>query len=243
MFDVGGHQLYMRCSGRGSPTVVYLHGYIHDAFGGGSQNAGTIPSLLEAKHQVCVYDRANVGRSDAVEGPLTGEDSVEDLHALLRAASIPPPYLLLGASWGGTTSLIYAATHPSDVAGMVLLDPPLPTGNELDKRFLPPEDRLGRDDWKDSLEQVDQYATCEEALKLLRGEQDIPVTFVALKHQDLDASWPVEEMSAAIRKDQRDLMRRFPEGRTVTVDAPHYMEPVIPDQIARWVEEVAEQAS
>ena len=111
----------------------------------------------------------------------------------------------------------------------------------VDKRFLPPQDRLGRDDWKDSTEQVDQYTTCEQALGLLRGEQDIPVRFVALEDQDLDPSWPVDEMAAAIRKDQRDLMRRFPNGTIVTVDTPHYMEPVIPDQIAGWVEEVAEE--
>lgn len=240
-FDVGGHKLYLRCSGQGSPTVVYLHGYIHDPSGGGSRNAGSIPALLGAKHQVCVYDRANVGRSEQVKGPLTGRDSVKDLHELLRAANISPPYLLLGASWGGTTSLMYAAIHPSDVAGMVLLDPPLPTSNELDKRFLPPEDRLGRDDWKNSTEQVDQYTTCEQALKLLKGEQRIPVTFVALKHQDLDPSWPVVEMTAAIRKDQRELMHRFPGGKIVVVDVPHYMEPVIPERIAGWVEEVAEE--
>ena len=27
-FDVGGHKLYMRCRGDGSPTIVYMHGSI-----------------------------------------------------------------------------------------------------------------------------------------------------------------------------------------------------------------------
>ena len=36
-FDVGGHELYIRCVGAGSPTIVYLHGYIFDPAGGGSQ--------------------------------------------------------------------------------------------------------------------------------------------------------------------------------------------------------------
>jgi hypothetical protein len=72
-FDVGGHKLYMRCQGTGSPTVVYLHGYIHDPSGGGSASAGTIPDLLATRNRVCVYDRANVGRSEPVAGPLRPE--------------------------------------------------------------------------------------------------------------------------------------------------------------------------
>ena len=64
-FDVGGHKLHMRCQGSGSPTVVYLHGYIHDSSGGGSVNAGAIPDQLATRSRVCVYDRANVGLGDA----------------------------------------------------------------------------------------------------------------------------------------------------------------------------------
>ena len=85
-FDVGGHKLYLRCTGEGSPTVVYLHGYIFDPSGGDSSNSGQIPSLLEDENRVCIYDRANVGQSDSVKGPLTGKSSIQDLHALLDAA-------------------------------------------------------------------------------------------------------------------------------------------------------------
>ena len=136
-FDVGGHKLYLRCSGQGSPTVVYLHGY-----GGTSDNAGSLPSLLEGERRVCVYDRANVGQSDQVDGPLTGMDSVKDLHGLLTTAKLPAPYVLLGGSWGGLIASMYAATYPDEVIGMLLLDPALPTDNELEARFLPPKDRL-----------------------------------------------------------------------------------------------------
>jgi hypothetical protein len=39
---------------------------------------------------------------------------------------------------------------------VVLLDSRLPTGKQLDARFVPPQGRLGRDDWKQALEEVDQ---------------------------------------------------------------------------------------
>jgi hypothetical protein len=83
LFDVGGHQLYLKCEGSGSSTVVYLHGFIETPAGGGSQNAGLVPRLLQEHAQVCVYDRANVGHSGSLLGPLTGKASVTDLHRLL----------------------------------------------------------------------------------------------------------------------------------------------------------------
>jgi pimeloyl-ACP methyl ester carboxylesterase len=81
-FDVGDHELYLKCEGSGSPTVVYLHGFIADPTGGGSQNADRIPSLLRDRSRVCIYDRANVGRSGKVAGRLTGADAIRDLHRL-----------------------------------------------------------------------------------------------------------------------------------------------------------------
>jgi pimeloyl-ACP methyl ester carboxylesterase len=242
MYDVGGHELYLHCEGTGSPTVVYLHGFIFNSSGGGSTNAGELPTLLGDEHQVCVYDRANVGQSDQVPGPLTGKDSVEDLHALMGAADLPRPVMLLGASWGGLLASMYAATYPDDVAGMVLLDPQLPTGNELD-RFLPPEQRLAEGAWKDNLEQVDQYVTCEEALALLQGQQQFPVSFIATEKLDIDPALPVEAMTKAIREDQAKLMSHYPQGEITTVDAPHYMEPVIPERIEEEVEKVAARIS
>jgi uncharacterized protein with LGFP repeats len=38
--------------------------------------------------------RTATGVSETVDGPLTGNDSVEDLHALLAAADVPEPSVL-----------------------------------------------------------------------------------------------------------------------------------------------------
>src|SRR5262245_42950335 len=77
LFDVGGgRNLYLHCEGTGAPTVVYLRR-------GQSSNAGRIPELLRDDYRFCVYDRANVGRSDPAPGPRSPADAVEDLHTLL----------------------------------------------------------------------------------------------------------------------------------------------------------------
>ena len=82
--------------------------------------------LLAGQVRVCTYDRLNVGRSDRATGRHTGADSVRDLHALLDAAAVPEPYLLVGFSFGGLLAIMYAGTYPDQVMGMVSLDGSLP---------------------------------------------------------------------------------------------------------------------
>lgn len=233
-FDVGGYELYMRCSGTGAPTVVYLHGYIDSPGFGGHSSALAIQDLLDEDYRVCVYDRPNVGLSDSVEGPLDGESSVADLHGLLDAAGVEPPYVLLPASFGGLIADIYAATYPDEVVGMVQLDCSLPGDvEEIDERFLPPEERPQHDEWMSALEQLDPLATYMQARALEADLPVIPLTFLA--SPDLP---PDPDMAAAIRKLQRKFVNHFSPGRLFRLDVPHYMEPAIPERIAQEVRRV-----
>jgi pimeloyl-ACP methyl ester carboxylesterase len=71
---------------------------------------------------VVLYDRAGLGWSDPGPWPTTGKRIVADLHALLDATRIPPPYVLVGHSVAGFHVRLYAARHPERVAGLVLVD-------------------------------------------------------------------------------------------------------------------------
>lgn len=229
-FEVGGHRLYMECRGTGSPTVVYLHGSVRVR--GGRRNAGEVPALLDDRHRVCVYDRANVGASDQVDGPLTGKDSATDLHALLSRAGVSGPYVLLGASLGGAISDIYAASYPKDVAGMVLLDSTLPAYLDIYKRLFPPGSGPRPGEWRSEAEKLDRLATFRQAGKVQGRMPKIPVTYIAA------ALELPPKITAAIRAAQRRFVKRFSPGRLIVVNAPHGMESVIPERIAQEVERV-----
>jgi pimeloyl-ACP methyl ester carboxylesterase len=54
--------------------------------------------------------------------PRTALDVVGDLHALLAAARLPGPYLLVGHSLGGLFARLYAQTYPDQVCGIVFVD-------------------------------------------------------------------------------------------------------------------------
>ena len=118
--------MYLQCWGEGSPTIVI------DAGGGEIQEyreyAATFTSRLAEQRRVCAYDRAGHGRSDpAPDKPRQLEDLTGDLHALLEAAGVEGPLVLVGNSFGGFTMAFYANRYAEDVAGVVLLDVPAPS--------------------------------------------------------------------------------------------------------------------
>ena len=137
--DVGGYRLRMYCRGRAAPTVVMESG-----FGWGGSVFADIQSTLVKTVRLCFYDRAGLGLSDRRKppGPVPAARVVEDLHALLTAARIKPPYVLGGWSLGGFFIRLYTKHYPDEVLGLVTLDgtpfglpavpPPTPGADLLD---------------------------------------------------------------------------------------------------------------
>jgi pimeloyl-ACP methyl ester carboxylesterase len=68
------------------------------------------------------YDRAGQGWSDVSPNPRTPVHLAGELKALLGKLDLHPPYILVGHSFGGLLTLIYAGCHPEEVAGIVLID-------------------------------------------------------------------------------------------------------------------------
>jgi pimeloyl-ACP methyl ester carboxylesterase len=76
--------------------------------------------------RACAYDRAGFGWSDAGPLPRTAGVIADELHTLLLRAAVRPPYVLVGHSFGGLVVRIFAARHPEQTAGLVLVDPAHP---------------------------------------------------------------------------------------------------------------------
>lgn len=231
-FDVGGHELYVNCAGSGEPTIVYLHGAITESSVDPHSNATAIQNELSGEHRVCLYDRRNLGHSDTVDAPQRPADAISDLEMLLAAAEVKPPYVLLGASFGGLLSYLYMSEHPDDVVGMVLLDSPIPDELSLE-HLVPAKDRykaLDEEDEKESLERISHYRVFKAAAKHIGKEPDIPVTFLASTQEppsDVNAEYDRKYLRL-----RAEYVDRFSPGKLVEVDAPHFMEPAIPKQIA-----------
>jgi pimeloyl-ACP methyl ester carboxylesterase len=118
LVDLGGRRLHLWCSGAGAPAVILEAGA-----GAFSIDWALVQPQIAGSNRVCSYDRAGLGWSDS--GPNAGKPDaiVADLHALLAAAGVKPPYVMVGASMGGIYARLYDLAYPAEVAGMVLVDP------------------------------------------------------------------------------------------------------------------------
>jgi pimeloyl-ACP methyl ester carboxylesterase len=136
-FAVGdsGMELALVCWGEGSPTVVLETGgpNIEQWVGSGMVQA------LASTTRVCTYDRPGTGASDPPPDELRdADDAIATLKELLMVAEVDGPFVLLGRSFGGMIVTHYAAEHPDDVVGVVVLDTPAPSDqwSETDKEEL-----------------------------------------------------------------------------------------------------------
>lgn len=131
LVDVGGHRLHLSCTGSGSPTVVV------EAGGGAmAANLGWVTPAVAHDTTICVYDRAGRGWSEDADAPQDAVAISTDLHTLLQRAEVPGPYVIAGHSFGGLYALTFAAKHPDQVAGMVLIDS---TGPHYDVAGMAPD--------------------------------------------------------------------------------------------------------
>jgi pimeloyl-ACP methyl ester carboxylesterase len=114
LIDIGGRKLHLRCSGTGSPTVILMAG--GEAF---SIDWALVQPKVAERTRVCSYDRAGLAWSDSGPADETVEQTITDLHTLLRAAGEKGPYLLVGASIGGIYIRAYQRAYPDEVGGLI----------------------------------------------------------------------------------------------------------------------------
>ncbi|HVH87517.1 MAG TPA: alpha/beta hydrolase [Terriglobales bacterium] len=117
LVNVHGHQLHLYELGSGSPTVV-----LESGISASSLNWRTVQSEIAKFTRVCSYDRAGLGWSELCNQPCTPRLLANQLHSLLHTAGAPPPYLLVGHSFGGLIVRAFAALFPQETSGIVLVD-------------------------------------------------------------------------------------------------------------------------
>src|ERR1700722_9878115 len=130
LINVGALKMHMDCTGQGSPAVI-----LESGLGDSYVSWRKVQPQIAKFTRVCSYDRAGLGFSGPSSRPRTSQVMAEELHALLGAADIAPPYVLVGHSMGGFDVRLFASRYRSEVAGMVLVDSSHP---DQENRF-PPE--------------------------------------------------------------------------------------------------------
>jgi pimeloyl-ACP methyl ester carboxylesterase len=169
--DIGGYELAYECRGTGSPTIVTEAGY---------NTAGTsayfeLPDLLAPVSRVCAYDRAGTGTSD--ERPnakgITVMDEAAELRALLEGAGVDPPFVLVGHSFGGFVSRLFASAYREETAGLLLIESSHEDEIEAYRDLYGPDSPDA--DWIDGGDLLDIDATAEVLRTTAHDLGDMPL--------------------------------------------------------------------
>jgi pimeloyl-ACP methyl ester carboxylesterase len=119
-----GRRLHLDVTTRGSggPTVVFEAGAgLPSSFWGPTVDA--VVATIDGPVTLVVYDRAGTAWSDPTRRAPMPEQVVADLRDALGARGLHGPHLLVGHSIGGHYVREFAAAHPAEVSGVLLIDP------------------------------------------------------------------------------------------------------------------------
>ena len=223
--DIGsGVALRVRCTAGTGRTVI-----LDADLNGDMSEFALVQSELPATMHACAYDRAGEGQSSPPSrNGRTSADIAGDLHSLLTAAALPGPFVLVGNHFGGLFDLRYAAMYPGDVAGLVLLDPFLPTAFN---RFHPNCAGISPES---NNEGISVCTTLNKAASASLKPPDVPL--VVLSAAD-NPGWSNEEFAAWIQS-HRDLAASVTHGRWASVVSNVVIPREQPDATVEAIKEV-----
>ena len=115
--DANGISIHYQIAGNG-PSVVLLH-----EMGGTLDSWDGIAPILSENFRVLRYDQRGSGLTEKVRQPITTEQLVDDLAAVLSQSALPPPYHFVTVAAATMQALIYMTRHPDRIASFTFCNP------------------------------------------------------------------------------------------------------------------------
>lgn len=240
--QVDGRRVEALIDGDGAPTVVLEAG-----FTGGRLQWWSVHQRVSRYARVISYERAGLGRSDPGPEPRDAEHIARELHDLLIASHLPPPYVLVGHSAGGLFVRVFAHRYPREVAGLVLVDPATEdyyervrngkSADDLRKMGAPPA-------------AVAQWSALSATLEQARDAWPLPpVPVVVFTSGTPLKTWPLESSQdmAVWARTHAELVERLPDAKHVVIPTANHLSiltnAMVSDEIGRMVEAARTRAS
>ena len=234
LLDVDGHDIYARCSGTGSPTVVYFSGWAPDASKLGVNVIKAIEGGDDGRHRICSYERRNTGRSETVEGPSRQRTSSLMWMAYSKPWARPVPSCCSGrpsvgwfpapTPWLTLTELRESSCSTHHVPDDYVID----ERHGFDGMCL--KANREADAW-DSLEKIDNCRLAKWAYDRRDREPDVPLIYLAAK----DSSDRGDVADDPLRK---AYVHRWSPGIWKSVSAPHWMDEATPSLVVKNLKQV-----
>lgn len=214
---LGSERVWYVVRGEGDPVVV-----LESDVGDGYESWSRVLDGVASATTTFAYSRAGYAHGSDPHRPAparrhTPDDVAASLESLLKSVDLSPPYVLVGHGAGGAYMLRFAALHPQDVLGVVLVDTRLRGFRALClaaglEGCRPPGPWAGRlsEHTREELRGLQAAATTA-----VLDVGDLPVTVIAARKPPARASRKRQELWIEL---QRELASEARNGRFVTAD-------------------------
>jgi pimeloyl-ACP methyl ester carboxylesterase len=222
--QVGGNKLAWECRGEGSKTVLLIAGMALDAH---TTYKNTFRHFSAPGYQVCLYDRAGVGKSTPQTSARPLRALTDELDGLMRERQWHD-VVLVAHSFGGLVARAYAQAHPETVKGIVFVDSVHESWYPAMKQAMTPDGWRIMDmiiTWERDKNSHEDFAEAVRTLTATRSKLDIPVTVLSrglpyttirqakMSYDDIDAyntTWDAAQFELAkISSDARHVRMRY----------------------------------
>lgn len=248
MVDIGANKLHVVQMGEGPVTVVFEAG-----FGSDLSVWRKVAPAIAKKAGVLVYSRAGAGQSPSREHGMTLEQSAAEFERMLAAANAKAPFILVGHSYGAFLVRAFAARNPTQVAGLVLVDP---ADEGLENVLRKIDDaRVAQDrralllmtppKFQDELRLVQQI-TYKGSLPAMPALPDVPAALLTSVRADPSSEFFLETPAAVKVKRERHqaFFSQFSSGaHLVTPHSGHHIQMQEPELVINAVEQVLDAAA
>ena len=256
LVNSNGRRTHIVCLGSGTPSVIFISG-LGETYASWSK----VQSDVARSAKACSYDRAGLGWSDPSPRPRDVNQMAGELHELLAASALLPPYVLVGHSLGGGVAQVFAGKYPHEVAGMILVDAVTPgfvSRMPLDEwdqnmlrtarrmRWLAPfgiarlQDKCQVDDrplihcadfWATFTAERDSLPASVREIAEVHSIGDTPLQVLS-RDPDPAVGWGSPESRRAWEEMQEELPRLSTQGRQRVVSgATHYIQDDRPEAV------------
>jgi pimeloyl-ACP methyl ester carboxylesterase len=238
---VSGTTVHVRCGGTRAAGPMVL---LESGAGAGADSWLPVQASIAEFVRVCAYDRPGTKGSGPHPAGVNAAQYPAFLLQVMREAGEAPPYVLVGHSFGGLIVSLIAATHPSEVSGIVLVDsshedqmqrmaavtgpPPPPPATPPPGAAPPPPAGVRFPDFAD-------------AVRATRFRHDLPLIVLTAARPMPDPEWT--KIAPLWSEMQRELASRSTKSSHVVLDnAGHFIQRDAPDAVVDAIRKVVADA-